>query len=69
MGKNRVFCTCCVAFVIGLLAAVPVVFVWNLFLNGQGSFNLVASLAIAVSVGCLPLVWIVTRGGREHRQR
>ncbi len=69
MGKKWVFCTSCVAFVIGLLAAVPAVFVWNLFLNGQGSFNLVASVTIAASVACVPPVWVLTRAGRERQRR
>jgi len=68
MGKKQVFCTSCVAFVVGLLVAVPIVFVWNLFLNGQGSFNWFVSLAIATSVACVPPLVILAREGRGHQQ-
>jgi len=65
MSSKRVFCTSCVAFVVALLVFIPVVFVWNLFLHGQGSFNWFASLMIAVSVACVSPIVMLARKGRE----
>lgn len=63
MAKKKVVCASCIAFVIALLVNVPLVFVWNLFLNGQGTFNWIVSLAIAASVAFgLSLVMMVKRG-------
>jgi cation transporter-like permease len=70
MGK-KIICASCIAFVVALLVNVPAVFVWNLFLNGQGSINLTASLAVAVSVALsVALAFsfvLVARRRQEHQ--
>ncbi len=69
MGKKQVICAACVAFVVALLVTVPVVFVWNLFFNGQGTFNWVASFGVAIAAGGLcPVVWGVRRTHHGSRQ-
>lgn len=69
MGKKQVFCAACIAFVVALLVTVPVVFVWNLFYNGQGTFNWIASIAVAIAAaGLFPLVWVVRRAQQDSRQ-
>jgi len=69
MGNNRVVCATCIAFVVALLVNVPAVFVWNLFLNGQGSFNWTASLALAASVAFALSLVLLVRRRQEHRGR
>ncbi len=68
MGKRKVICVSCVAFVVALLVIVPVVFVWNLFLNGQGTFNWTVSLAVAASVAFGLSVALATIRTREQQR-
>ncbi len=69
MGKKQVFGAVCVAFVVALLVTVPVVFVWNLFFNGQGSFDWVASFGVAIAAaGLFPLVRVARRAHHNSRQ-
>ncbi|KPJ84308.1 MAG: hypothetical protein AMS18_16940 [Gemmatimonas sp. SG8_17] len=69
MGTKQVFCATCAAFVVALLVTVPVVFVWNLFFNGQGTFNWIASFAVAIAAaGLFPLVRVVRRAHHNSRQ-
>ena len=69
MGKKQVFCAACVAFVVALLVTVPVVFVWNLFFNGQGMFDWIASFGVAIAAaGLFPLVRVVRRTHHDSRQ-
>jgi hypothetical protein len=60
MGK-KIICASCIAFVVALLVNVPAVFVWNLFLNGQGSISVALSVALAISFV------LVARRRQEHQ--
>jgi hypothetical protein len=69
MVKKQVFGAVCVAFVVALLVTVPVVFVWNLFFNGQGMFNWAASFGVAIAAaGLFPLIRVVRRAHHNSRQ-
>ena len=66
LGNRRVICVSCVAFVVALLVIVPVVFVWNLFWNGQGSVNWIVSLGIAVVLAFLAPLAIAAKNASGH---
>jgi len=56
-----------VTFVLALLVDVPVVFAWNLFWSGAGSFDLTASIAIAATVAFVLPAVLANRTG-QHPQ-
>jgi len=66
----RNLCAACVVFVVALLVNVPVVFVWNLFWNGQGAVDMRASVAIAATVAlAFPIVVAARHATGQTRQR
>jgi hypothetical protein len=66
----RNLCTACVVFVLALLVNVPVVFVWNLFWNGQGTVDWGASIAIAATLAlAFPIVIAARNATGNTRQQ
>jgi len=65
----RNICTACVVFVVALLLIVPLLFVWNLFWNGQGMVDWRASLAIAGTLALVLPVVIANRNAAHSRQQ
>jgi hypothetical protein len=58
-----------VTFLVALLVNVPVVFVWNLFWNGQGTVDWGASIAIAVTIAFVFPIVIATRNAIGHTRQ
>lgn len=69
MDKKKVVCASCIAFGVALLVSVPIVFVWNLFLNGQGSFDWAASLTLSLSVAAAYLGGALVKRGLSKQPR
>lgn len=65
----RNFCTVCAVFIVALLVIVPLLFVWNLFWNGQGMVDWTASIAIAGTLALVFPIVIATRNGAHTRQQ
>jgi hypothetical protein len=63
--NRRVLSTALVTFVVTLLVMIPMVFVWNLFRHGEGTFDLPASIGIAVTLALVFPAVMVVRGLRH----
>jgi hypothetical protein len=64
----RNVCTVCVVFVVALLVIVPLLFVWNLFWNGQGMVDWRASVAISGTVALVLPIVIAARNASHAGQ-
>ncbi len=62
----RILCTACAIFVVALLVNIPLVFVWNLFWNGQGQVDWGASIAIALTLALVFQIVVATRSSMGH---
>ncbi|MEJ2238992.1 MAG: hypothetical protein P8X82_11900 [Gemmatimonadales bacterium] len=65
----RNVCTVCVTFILALLVIVPLLFVWNLFWNGQGIIDWRVSIAIAGMLALVFPIVIAARNGAHTRQQ
>ncbi len=68
MGKKRLIAAGLITFVVVLLVNLPAVYAWNLFRHGEGAFDWLASLIIAITLAlALPAVWLAKRPNHQPR--